>query len=354
MRPAIRLAASASMASMRRTAARISAANARRRSARSCRRGSSRPRLRARRSAVSNSTFETDSALRMRRCSWYCLPSARQRPRKRVLVERRVGVAARERVGDDPVGLEERAQHAVRVERPERGARAPGSRRAPRAERCLPLGVVQRELVARARRGSASFSAKKNSNLSRSRSRSASSQNSPRPVGDVVLGGAQQRELGDRAVDEEVDDRVAVVGGGQVLVGADRVDRLGPLGEAGDDAALDQRVERALHAVAACRGRARRSSAARAGGRSATRFCSATHASRRRVSARSPRPSSASVTSDVGVIGVTRLMRTATSKASFWSARLCSSASRLGARARAGRARLASESGSPKRMWMSP
>ena len=34
-----------------------------------------------------------------------------------------------------------------------------------------------------------------------------------------------------------------------MLVGADRVDRLRALGEAGDDAALDQRVERALHAV---------------------------------------------------------------------------------------------------------
>ena len=38
-------------------------------------------------------------------------------------------------------------------------------------------------------------------------------------VEDVVLGGAQQRELGDRAVHEEVRDRVAVVRRREVLVG---------------------------------------------------------------------------------------------------------------------------------------
>ncbi len=46
-----------------------------------------------------------------------------------------------------------------------------------------------------------------------------------------------------------------------------------------------------------------------------------------RVRARAPVPSMASVTSDVGVIGVTRLMRTATSNASFCSSRGSTSSS---------------------------
>ena len=130
--------------------------------------GSSRLRLRARRSAVANSTFETDSPLRMRRCSWYCLPSARQRPRNAARRGPR-RIATREPVGDDAVRLEERAQHAVRAERPDapdelldrvraaRRAAAPTRRRAARARR-------------RARSRNSSFSAKKNSNLRRSRS----------------------------------------------------------------------------------------------------------------------------------------------------------------------------------------
>ena len=64
-------------------------------------------------------------------------------------------------------------------------------------------------------------------------------------------------------------------------------------------------------------------------------------------------PSSARVTSDVGVIGVTRLMRTATSKASFCSAEVLLVGVRLGA-GLGGPSALASDSGSPKRMWMSP
>jgi hypothetical protein len=71
------------------------------------------------------------------------------------------------------------------------------------------------------------------------------------------------------------------------------------------------------------------------------------------VRAWSPTPSSAMVTSEAGVIGVAALIRTHTSKAIFWSARLSSSGfgSAIGS---AGPSALASESGSPKRMWMSP
>ena len=54
----------------------------------------------------------------------------------------------------------------------------------------------------------------------------------------------QQRQLADRSTHEEVDDRVAVVGGSQVLVGADPVDGLWPLRVAGEDAVLDQGLER--------------------------------------------------------------------------------------------------------------
>ena len=57
--------------------------------------------------------------------------------------------------------------------------------------------------------------------------------------------------------------------------------------------------------------------------------------------------------SEVGVMGVTRLMRWHTSKATFWSAKLCSSgfgvASGLGAPSA-----FWSERGSPKRMWTLP
>ena len=71
------------------------------------------------------------------------------------------------------------------------------------------------------------------------------------------------------------------------------------------------------------------------------------------VSAWSPTPSSASVTSEVALIGVTSLMRTQVSKASFWIARLSSSGfgSACGV---GGPSASASETGSPKRMWISP
>ena len=59
------------------------------------------------------------------------------------------------------------------------------------------------------------------------------------------------------------------------------------------------------------------------------------------------------VTSDVGVIGVTRLMRTETSNASFWSAKLCSS-SRGSVPGSGGPSVACNDTGSPKRMWMSP
>ena len=70
-------------------------------------------------------------------------------------------------------------------------------------------------------------------------------------------------------------------------------------------------------------------------------------------SALKPLPSIASVTSELSVIGVTRLMRTQTSKASFCTARLSSSG--LGSALGSGLPRtLASEIGSPKRKWMFP
>src|SRR5262249_28696066 len=68
------------------------------------------------------------------------------------------------------------------------------------------------------------------------------------PVVDVILAGPQQGDLRDGAGDEEVDDRVAIVGRGEVLVRADRVHRLGAFGVARDDAARHQRGQGALHA----------------------------------------------------------------------------------------------------------
>ncbi len=71
------------------------------------------------------------------------------------------------------------------------------------------------------------------------------------------------------------------------------------------------------------------------------------------VDARPPPPSSDMVTSDVGVIGVARLMRTATWKASFCSSSPCSSS--LGSAPGVGGPSAAcNETGSPKLMWMSP
>ena len=59
------------------------------------------------------------------------------------------------------------------------------------------------------------------------------------------------------------------------------------------------------------------------------------------------------VTSEVGVIGVTLLMRFATSKASFWSWRFCSSS--CGSLPGWGGPICAcNDTGSPNLMWMSP
>ncbi len=54
------------------------------------------------------------------------------------------------------------------------------------------------------------------------------------------------------------------------------------------------------------------------------------------------------MTREVGVIGVTRLMRASTSKASFWISRLCSTGSAPASNS------FRIDSGSPKRMWMLP
>src|SRR5581483_5348174 len=62
-------------------------------------------------------------------------------------------------------------------------------------------------------------------------------------IGDVGLRGAEQRELRDRAVHEEVDDRVPVVRADEVLVGSDRVDGLEAARVDRDDAVLDERRE---------------------------------------------------------------------------------------------------------------
>jgi hypothetical protein len=63
------------------------------------------------------------------------------------------------------------------------------------------------------------------------------------------LGGLDERDLCDRGVDEEVDDRVAVVGGGELALHADPVDGLAALGEAVDHLVGRERVEHALDAL---------------------------------------------------------------------------------------------------------
>jgi len=72
IKPAWRAATSASIASIRRITCASSSAKAARRSASRGVPGSTSPRLRASRSAVATSPRETDSGLRMRRCSTYC------------------------------------------------------------------------------------------------------------------------------------------------------------------------------------------------------------------------------------------------------------------------------------------
>ena len=153
IRPARRLAASASIASTRRMrvadlggerAAALGEVGAPGRRGRGCAPGAARSRT-----APSRPT---------RRCGCGAAAGTACRARgssarKRRLVERRRRVAARERVADDAIRLEERPQHAVRAERPEAAHAAPGSRRGRRASALLPVGVVQRELGAHLARG---------------------------------------------------------------------------------------------------------------------------------------------------------------------------------------------------------
>ena len=61
----------------------------------------------------------------------------------------------------------------------------------------------------------------------------------------AVLGGGEQGELADAAVDEHVDGGVAVERGDEVLVGSDLPDRLGAAVVGGEDAGHDQLLQRA-------------------------------------------------------------------------------------------------------------
>ena len=181
--------------------------------------GSTSFRFFASRSAFAKSTCETDSALRMRRCSTYCLPSARHSDWNAASSHGRRRVAPLERVADDAVRLEERPQDAVRVERPQRAQQ--GARSRPRPRRAAPPTAASCS-------ASSWRISPRNSVLLREEELELEEVAQPHrlvpelaaPVGDAVLGGAQQRELGDRAVHEEVDDGVAVVRGGEVLVRA--------------------------------------------------------------------------------------------------------------------------------------
>ena len=68
----------------------------------------------------------------------------------------------------------------------------------------------------------------------------------------VGLDRVEHGELGDGAGDEEVDDRVSIVGGGELLVLGDAVDRLEPLVEARDDIVRDEGLEGERDAFLGC------------------------------------------------------------------------------------------------------
>ena len=98
----------------RRTAVAISSANCRRRCATSrYSKPSTSSRCRAKRSPVLNSSIDLDSALAILRCSSHCLPTSKTLGEEGFLVERFVLVGGQP-VGDDVVGVQERAQHQMR------------------------------------------------------------------------------------------------------------------------------------------------------------------------------------------------------------------------------------------------
>ena len=136
--PARRLAASASIASMRRTAERISSAKARRRSARSGGPGSSRPRLRASRSRRLEQHLR-DRGRAVHAPLQVILAAEPQALRSEARSSNRPrGIAPLEVVAHDLVGLEEGPQDAVRAERAE-AAQQLLDRLARRRELALPV-----------------------------------------------------------------------------------------------------------------------------------------------------------------------------------------------------------------------
>ena len=135
------------MASMRRMTARIRAAKARRRSASSGPSGASRSRLRARRTALAKSTFDTDSLAADAALQAVLLAEGQAGREEGGLVDRRRRVVALERVADHAVGLEKRTQDAVGAERLE-AAHDGADRLAALRQRVLPGRVVQRHFVA--------------------------------------------------------------------------------------------------------------------------------------------------------------------------------------------------------------
>ena len=115
-------------------------------------------------------------------------------------------------------------------------------------EAALPVGVVGRELLAKLVAPDVLVREEELELEQVAEPRGLVPELAPRVL-DAVLGRADQRELRDGAVHEEVDDRVAVVRRRQVLVGRDHPDRLRALVVAGEDAVPDERVERAAHAL---------------------------------------------------------------------------------------------------------
>ena len=112
--PLVSCCDSARIASTRRTASCISAAKAARRSRSSSSPGSTRFRLAARRSPHAKSSRETDSGVLSRPLHHELTTDAEALAQERLLLDGLARVASREPVGDDLVGLEERADHAVR------------------------------------------------------------------------------------------------------------------------------------------------------------------------------------------------------------------------------------------------
>src|SRR5262249_11103455 len=136
------------------------------------------------------------------------------------LVERRVPRRARKRVTDDLICLEKRAQHAAGVE----GWGGPGAdARAGRSlvEALAPVGRVQPDLGEQLHAEALALGEEElELEQIAQRERLLPAEGSEIPA--LGFAGAHERQLGDGTVHEEVDDRVPVVRGRQMRVGADR------------------------------------------------------------------------------------------------------------------------------------